>query len=117
MDQKRPDLNKNVLINVDAIDEMLKRATIKQHLNDLERMNTAPEILPMWLDADKVIFSEDNKTKQVSTIILWADGTKTMVTCAEDDDYSKEAGIAYCYVKKIAGNTSTGLKRLLSQGE
>ena len=40
-----------------------------------------------------------------ATIVLWADGTKTVVKCQEDkDEYSKEVGLAMCICKKVYGN-------------
>ena len=40
-----------------------------------------------------------------ATIVLWADGTKTVVKCQEDEgEYSKEVGLAMCICKKVYGN-------------
>lgn len=39
-----------------------------------------------------------------ATIVLWADGTKTVVKCQEGDWYSKEVGLALCFAKKALGN-------------
>ena len=39
-----------------------------------------------------------------ATIVLWGDGTKTVVKCQEGDDYSKETGLALCIAKKALGN-------------
>lgn len=40
-----------------------------------------------------------------ATIVLWADGTKTVVKCQKDkDEYSKEIGLAMCICKKVYGN-------------
>lgn len=41
-----------------------------------------------------------------ATVVFWADGTKTVVKCQDGDDYSEEAGLAMCIVKKAFGNTS-----------
>lgn len=49
-------------------------------------------------DIKKVIFNGP------ATIILWDDGTKTVVKCKEGDPYSKEAGFALCLLKKLSGN-------------
>lgn len=38
------------------------------------------------------------------TIVLWDDGTKTMVKCQEGDTFSKETGLALCIAKKSLGN-------------
>lgn len=39
-----------------------------------------------------------------ATIVLWEDGTKTVVKCQEGDEYSKETGLALCFAKKALGN-------------
>ena len=41
-----------------------------------------------------------------ATIVLWADGTKTVVKCQEGDLYSEELGLAMCFAKKALGNKS-----------
>lgn len=40
-----------------------------------------------------------------ATIILWEDGTKTVVKCQNGDTYSKETGLALAICKKVYGNT------------
>lgn len=46
----------------------------------------------------KVIFNDP------ATIILWADGTKTVVKCAKDDKFDPEKGFAMAIAKKAMGN-------------
>ena len=46
----------------------------------------------------KVIFNEP------ATIVLWEDGTKTVVKCMEGDTFSKEMGLAMCICKKALGD-------------
>ena len=41
-----------------------------------------------------------------ATIVIWSDGTKTVVKCQEGDTYSKELGLAMCISKKFLGNKS-----------
>ena len=53
--------------------------------------------LSVTSDIKKVIFNGP------ATIILWDDGTKTIVKCKEGDPYSKEAGFALCLLKRLAG--------------
>ena len=48
----------------------------------------------------KVIFSNP------ATIVLWSDGTKTVVKCGPYDIFDKEKGLAMAIVKKMAGNDS-----------
>ena len=38
------------------------------------------------------------------TVVLWSDGTKTVVKCQEGDVYSAEVGLALCIAKKSLGN-------------
>lgn len=38
------------------------------------------------------------------TVVIWEDGTKTMVRCQEGDEYSPETGLALCIAKKALGN-------------
>lgn len=88
-------------------------------MNDLDRwVSCRPIIEPNWMKRTEYrAYSE--KTRQTSrvpdikdvifnppaTIVLWADGTKTVVKCQEDkDEYSKEIGLAMCICKKVYGN-------------
>lgn len=38
------------------------------------------------------------------TVVIWEDGTKTMVRCQNGDEYSPETGLALCIAKKSLGN-------------
>lgn len=40
------------------------------------------------------------------TVVLWDDGTKTIVRCQKGDTYSKETGLSLCIAKKAMGNKS-----------
>ncbi len=40
------------------------------------------------------------------TIVLWSDGTKTIVSCAEIDDYDRYAGFCAALAKKALGSSS-----------
>ena len=51
-------------------------------------------------EIEKAIFNDP------ATIVIWADGTKTVVKCQEDDVYSEEVGLALCFAKKALGNKS-----------
>lgn len=42
-----------------------------------------------------------------ATIVLWKDGTKTVVKCRDGDTYSKETGLALAICKKVYGNTGS----------
>jgi hypothetical protein len=47
---------------------------------------------------EKVIFNDP------ATIVIWKDGTKTIVKCQPGDTYDKELGLALCISKKYFGN-------------
>jgi hypothetical protein len=49
---------------------------------------------------EKVIFNEDKLT----TVVLWTDGTKTIVRCQPGDTFNKETGIAMAFMKRCYGN-------------
>lgn len=60
-------------------------------------------------DPSDVIFKKVDPIKKVifndpATIVLWSDGTKTVVKCQDGDIYSKELGLAMCISKKYLGN-------------
>lgn len=46
-------------------------------------------------DVKNVIFNAP------ATIVFWADGTKTVVKCMDEDTYSKDVGLAMCFMKKM----------------
>lgn len=47
---------------------------------------------------ERVIFNDP------ATIVIWKDGSKTVVKCQPGDEYSKETGLAMCIAKKYLGN-------------
>lgn len=58
----------------------------------------------------KVIFNNP------ATIILWNDGTKTVVKCNERDTYDPEKGFAMAISEKVLGSY-TGFKREMKKWE
>lgn len=50
-----------------------------------------------------------------ATIVLWEDGTKTVVKCDERDKYDPKYGLALCYMKKALGNSSRKLNDVLHE--
>lgn len=50
-------------------------------------------------EIDRVIFNGP------ATIVFWADGTKTVVKCKEDEVFDEEKGLAMAVCKKLYGNT------------
>ena len=42
-----------------------------------------------------------------ATVVIWNDGTKTIVRCSENDFYDPEKGLAMAIVKKVYGNDNS----------
>ena len=52
-------------------------------------------------DIKNVIFNDP------ATIVFWADGTKTVVRCAEEDTFDKRIGLAMAICKKVLGTNAS----------
>lgn len=64
--------------------------------------------------ATKIIFNPP------ATVILWADGTKTVVKCGEQDEFDPEKGLVMAITKKLLGNKGNYynvIKNLLKEAE
>lgn len=59
-------------------------------------MNTKTKTINFCVN--KVIFNGP------ATVVIWGDGTKTVVKCADGDSYSKWAGFAMCIAKRLYGD-------------
>lgn len=57
-----------------------------------------PNIRPTLPKIKEVIFNEP------ATIVIWADGSKTVVKCQEGDTFDPETGLAMAITKKALGN-------------
>lgn len=63
---------------------------------------------------------KDVKFNDPATIVFWADGTKTVVKCQDDDIFDPEKGLAMAITKKALGNKGNycnELKKWLSKKE
>ena len=60
--------------------------------------------------AEKVIFNNP------ATIVIWSDGTKTVVKKQKGDRYNKQTGLALCYMKKALGNGTREFNDALKEG-
>lgn len=69
-----------------------RQSTERAEKNDIVRLGMCN------VSIRKVIFNDP------ATIVLWSDGTKTVVKCGPDDIFDKEKGLAMAIVKKMAGN-------------
>lgn len=85
-------INPNAKVNILSRDD---------HLDTLRFPDFNPwSISPYRRDPkiEKVIFNDP------ATIVIWSDGSKTIVKCQPGDVYSKELGLAMCISKKFLGN-------------
>lgn len=62
------------------------------------------------LSINKVIFNDPK------TIILWSDGSKTVVSCKNGESFDKYSGFCAAVTKKIFGSTSHA-KKILNEKE
>lgn len=83
-------LHDKIIETANQVKEDIKRDIKKKKIRDINNFTKA---------IYKVIF-----TKKKETIVLWKDGTKTIVTCQEGDEFDKEKGLALCIIKYIFGN-------------
>ena len=78
-------------------DDYIKR-DLKKLMNFITPMpNISADRLSSKIE--RVIFNDP------ATIVIWDDGSKTVVKCNDGDTYNKEVGLTACIVKKICGNT------------
>lgn len=108
----------------DAIERWLNEKPIKPIYFDTDMVMTREE-MQYCLNDVKVtekIFKEEqimrfNSCKPTikniifndpATIVMWSDGTKTVVKCGESDTFDPEKGVAMCCMKKLLGTNKTG---------
>lgn len=63
----------------------------------------------------KIIYNLKNPTRP-TTIVIWEDGTKTIVKCCKGEDFTKEGGLAQAYLKKILGSRGN-IQRLIENAD
>lgn len=61
-------------------------------------MESGVSNIPFDMMYEKVIFNDP------ATIVIWKDGSKTVVKCQKNDEYDPEKGLALCFMKKALGN-------------
>ena len=69
-----------------------RQSTERAEKNDIVRFSMCN------VSIRKVIFNDP------ATVVLWSDGTKTVVKCGPEDTFDMEKGLAMAIVKKMAGN-------------
>lgn len=97
-----------VIKNDDFLDAM------RYYYNDIAIVENNSESIELIIDIpgmiDRVIFNDP------ATIILWKDGSKTVVKRSNDDIWDSEKGFCMAIIKKLYGNTSF-IKRFMEPEE
>ena len=75
--------------------------TCRKIVNSLQRF-----IVSSGLHQKKIIYND------AATIVYWTDGTKTVVKCNENDEYSEYAGFIAAVAKKMYGGANA-INRLI----
>lgn len=92
--------------NPSFVEYLMNDAAVTSSLMERHsRMRCKREALP-FPDLKRVIFSGPK------TIILWADGTKTIVSCGDGETYDHYTGFCAAVVKKLFGSTTHAKKVL-----
>lgn len=75
-----------------------KKDAYKRALNEIYGIKSSYKPMCGVPEIEKVIFREP------ATIVMWLDGTKTVVKCGENDGFDPEKGLAMAIAKKALGN-------------
>ena len=76
---------------INSLVNLSTKSTNKKTKNELYRSNKK--------EIKRVIFNEPY------TIVIWANGEKTIVKAQDGEPYDKEKGLAMCFAKYFLGNT------------
>lgn len=114
-------------------EEELKKSLLKRVLNSIygvngiQNKNKGETNMPTFMESHNIvyslreppIFNADRSIKKVvfsgpATIVIWKDGTKTVVKCMEGDDYDPEKGLMMCIMEKLLGGKSA-VKKLFKK--
>ena len=78
---------------------------VKDYIRDYELdLSLYPYFKPNTTNTTKLPEIKDVIFNEPATIILWKDGTKTVVKCQEGENYDPEKGMAMAISKKALGN-------------
>lgn len=85
-------------------DNGLERLHIEPGDDDVYISKSNPNIIPK-----KIIFNGP------ATIVMWTDGTKTIVKQSNLDYYDYEKGFAMCVVKKVFGDQYAYIRKMVDK--
>lgn len=115
-------------------EEELKKSRLKDVINSIYGINSTKNNdkgetnMPTFMEShniayslirDTPVFNADGSIKKVvfsgpATIVIWKDGTKTVVKCMEGDEYDPEKGLMMCIMEKLLGGKSA-VKKLFKK--
>lgn len=90
------------------VELVIKRYSSPYHGVWWSRVPSCYELQNAPYQPERVLFSGDK------TIVFWKDGSKTMVSCAEDQTFDEYTGFVAALAKKVYGSTSR-VKRILKK--
>lgn len=96
-----PDLTGVMIVNDQVIGKAINAAMAIDYSRQSMEQAKKNDIVKFGMcsvSIRKVIFNDP------ATIVLWSDGTKTVVKCGPEDAFDMEKGLAMAIVKKMAGN-------------
>lgn len=83
-------------------EELLKSRYLGDWMEQLCNVTKKEEnVMPKIPEIKNVYFNDP------ATVVIWADKTKTIVKCSENDFYDPEKGLAMAIIKKLMGNDNT----------
>jgi len=91
--------NGKSMASKDLMDALSYSNYVKYVINDIKEMENM-KVVAFELMPKKIIFSGPK------CIVLWVDGTKTIVSCSENDQWDEYAAYCAALAKKIYGTTS-----------
>ena len=75
----------------------------------IETVRTITKAIPLDKESNTNGFAIKNvffNEKEGVTVVLWDDGTKTILHCAQGEQFDREKGLALAYMKRYLGNKS-----------
>lgn len=91
-----------------GISSFISKMYMAKLSNEAMRMTLDGEVIPPGEDKELPALAFPEALKAIynppATIVLWSDGTKTVVKCEEDEYYDPVFGLALCFMKKALGN-------------
>lgn len=83
------------------LEEVYKIINSNDLVVDISCSNIGNYEYELLLKPERVIFNDP------ATIVMWNDGSKTIIKCQPGDTFDKEKGLAMAYVKRFHNNSGS----------